>query len=356
MAEETKKLDSSAVAQRVYGAISVATKDIEDDAMIMEAVIWYAIDSFARDPQLAAKLNPQIWGMIGAYSGGSMDSALVNRLHREHKHPDYEYQCIESGRKQGDGRAPEGYGWETNWLFYGEEAPESLRGTKYEDHDRDDFTDTAWWRRLKTDAAHDEVDPFDSSRPKVTLKPVKLYDVLKMVAEYVNPGYFPAPVQPNAPGMPSLPRATETLTSAAYMTNVQICCAAIDSMTAPGKVGRPEFNSKPNYIEGRNFLKNLEQGANVYQPGGSFMGAEDDVIVTYNAEVTHRAQRDVIYFYVELEEADILINLNKPFTESFIRVNLKGVKERGEFRNWPHFAEVAVNPYTLREAIEQQAG
>lgn len=349
------KAELGAVSNRISGAIRVATADLEvEESVLMEAVIWYAIDSFAADPTLGAKLDPRIWGMIGAYSGGALDSTLVNKLHKEHKHPDYEYQFIESGRKQGDGRAPEGYGWETNWLFHDDSIP-ALEGQRYEDHDRDDFTDTAWWRRLKSDAAHDEVDPFDHNRPKVTLKPIKLYDVLKMVAEYVNPGYFPPPRQPNAPGMPAIPGATETLTSANYMTDVQITCADIDGMTAPGKNGRPEVNSKPHYIEHGNFLNNLRAGANCYHPQFFGIDADDGVICTYEGTVTHRADVESMYFYVETLEADILINLKKPFTKSFIRMDLKGVKERGKFRNWAHYAEVAVNPYTLREAIEQQA-
>lgn len=341
------------VSKRIAGGIRGSIADLEvDDKLLASAVMWYLIDWFATDPALTKTLDPRDWSMLGCYANGALDGALVNKLHTAHRHPDYEYDTTVTGRKQDGPDSPEGYGWEINWLFYDETAPGSLSGTKYQDFNRDDHTDTAWYRRLKTDAARDEVDPFDHDRPKITLERIKLYDVLKLVAEHTNSGYFPAPRQPSAPGIPTH-NATETLTSAAYMTDVQICVAEIDSMTTPGTGrGRPEVNSKPHYIERCDFLNNLEVGPNCYHPSWDTSSQDGDVICRYNGVVTHKADPDSMYYYIEVPEADILINLKKPFTESFIRVNLKGVKERGDFRNWAHYCEVAVNPYTLKAAIE----
>lgn len=355
MTQSRMEGDMALVSKRVSGGIRASIADLEvDDKILASAVMWYLIDWFATRPDLCDKLDPRDWQHLGAYSRGALESDLVNKLHKEHRHPDYEYQSIESGRKQGDGRSPEGYGWETNWLFHDNEFPH-LAGQKYEDFDRDDFTDTAWWRRLKTDAAHDEVDPFDHGQPKITLDRITLHDVLKMVAANVNPGYFPTPTLPSYDGF-ELSNATEKLQTAAYIELVQNTVAEINNMqTARSAVRRPEFNSKPEYIERGDFLNNLRPGANCWHPSWSVSTEEDSVICRYDGKVTHKADPDTTYFYVEVAEADILINLKKPFTESFIRVNLKGVKERGGFRNWTHFAEVAINPYTLRAAIELQA-
>lgn len=62
---------------------------------------------------------------------------LNSRLHELSAHPDFEYKITETGRKTDEEGRPEGLGWERNT------ALGAGRGW-----DRDDYTETNYWRRL----------------------------------------------------------------------------------------------------------------------------------------------------------------------------------------------------------------
>lgn len=326
-----EKLDIGKTSKLLAGAIRVGLSDENvDDVTKAEALLWYLIDWFGTDPQLAKKIDARTWGHLSVYAGESMDSILVNQLHKLHRHPEYEYASSESGRKQGGGDAPEGFGWEIN--TYLEE------GRKTDDFDRGDFTDTQWYRRKLSDRDKDEVNPFEG--PKITLDRIDLHDVLKLVAAHVNKGYFPMASLPSYEGF-ELAKATERLTTTVYLDKVQSTFADIQNMR------RPEFNSKPEYISRGGFVNNLSEGANCWNPSWDYCVA-DDALITPNVKADEKS----MYYYIELPEADILINLNKPFTESFIRVNLKGGDQRGSFKQWAHFSSVSVNPFALEKRLE----
>jgi hypothetical protein len=145
---------------------------------------------------------------------------------------------------------------------------------------------------------------------------------------------------PNHEGFTSS-TAVETLPWTMYIELVHQTVADISNSR------RPEFNSKPEYISRGSFVNNLREGANCWNPSWDYC-VGDDALITKDVKADEKS----MYYYIELPEADILINLNKPFTESFIRVNLKGVNERGPFKNWAHFASVAVNPFALEKRLE----
>jgi hypothetical protein len=63
---------------------------------------------------------------------------LADTLHIRRAHPDYEYDTTEGQRKAWDCHPPEGDGWEPNITSENPEAWE-----------RFDYTEEAYWRRLK---------------------------------------------------------------------------------------------------------------------------------------------------------------------------------------------------------------
>lgn len=81
---------------------------------------------------------------------------LAKSCHARCVHPEYEYDTTETGRKTSEeGHPPEGHGWERN-VDKGDDGWE-----------RFEYTEEHYWRRLKTDAEKDPMNPFNL--PRVTL-------------------------------------------------------------------------------------------------------------------------------------------------------------------------------------------
>lgn len=73
-----------------------------------------------------------------------------HELHREQRHPDYEYLTTENARKQSGGDPPDNEGWEPNEIvlitngLHGPDDP-----PRYRNWERFEFTETNYWRRRK---------------------------------------------------------------------------------------------------------------------------------------------------------------------------------------------------------------
>lgn len=101
-----------------------------------------------------------------------VNSELITRLHETEKHPDWQYESIEHPRKASYSNPPEGAGWMDN--------VENDRGcTRY------DNTEYHHFRRLKTDAAKDEVDPWNL--PTITLSKVDASAIVEHVRGSLPP-------------------------------------------------------------------------------------------------------------------------------------------------------------------------
>lgn len=75
---------------------------------------------------------------LGAMGDAPQELArLTEHLHTRRSHPDYEYETVTEGRKQSDGRTPEGEGWEWNRAY-------NDGGERFE------YTEETYWRRLKS--------------------------------------------------------------------------------------------------------------------------------------------------------------------------------------------------------------
>ncbi len=73
-----------------------------------------------------------------------------HELHREQRHPDYEYETTENARKSSDSPMPHGDGWEANDIM---EAHIYKDGIVLEERwcnwTRGDLIETNYWRRRK---------------------------------------------------------------------------------------------------------------------------------------------------------------------------------------------------------------
>jgi len=78
-------------------------------------------------------------------------SLTEHELHREQRHPNYEYDTTENARKSGDSPMPQGEGWEANDII---ESHIYRDGVVFEERwcnwTRGDFTETNYWRRRKS--------------------------------------------------------------------------------------------------------------------------------------------------------------------------------------------------------------
>jgi hypothetical protein len=71
-------------------------------------------------------------------------------LHREERHPDYEYRTTENARKQPGGEPPENEGWEPNDIIEDHIYRDGVVvEERWRNWTRGDFTETNYWRRKK---------------------------------------------------------------------------------------------------------------------------------------------------------------------------------------------------------------
>lgn len=102
--------------------------------------IWAIISGNDKSPRVHAILDEEFRDLLvlfDTYAARRADEAsrLTKFLHSKRMHPDYEYDTVVEGRKQGDGHPPEGDSWEIN--------------KDYNDgFERFDFTEETYWRRL----------------------------------------------------------------------------------------------------------------------------------------------------------------------------------------------------------------
>jgi len=73
-----------------------------------------------------------------------------HELHREQRHPDYEYESTENARKSGDSPMPPGEGWEANDIVECHIYRDAVVfEERWRNWTRGDFTETNYWRRRK---------------------------------------------------------------------------------------------------------------------------------------------------------------------------------------------------------------
>jgi hypothetical protein len=73
-----------------------------------------------------------------------------HELHREQRHPDYEYATTENARKSGEAPLPEGEGWEANDIIDCNVYKDGVViEERWRNWTRSDYTETNYWRRRK---------------------------------------------------------------------------------------------------------------------------------------------------------------------------------------------------------------
>lgn len=99
-------------------------------ALYREDPFWARRNQLAEDKARAATrvLERATWTM--------------EQWHKAQSHPDWEYRCVETGRKDGQDGRPAGEGWEPNTHVVGD-------GYNWE---RFEYTENNYWMRLKKPA------------------------------------------------------------------------------------------------------------------------------------------------------------------------------------------------------------
>lgn len=202
--------------------------------------------------------------------------ALTSQLHAKQRHPDYEYTTVERGRKQGDDTPPDGYGWEMNTDFNGD------------GFSRDEWTDTYYWRRLKSDALKDGISPYDLK--PVTLPPVRLEQYLTLLREHVCKGYMPSS-------------------------------------------SKDGYHSKPEYISG--FTKALLEGEGDFTFTGFFC----------DEDLAHLKEERPIWAYVDINTVELMTNLTTE--QTYVRVK----QPYCVWKEWYPTIAININLYTVADVI-----
>jgi hypothetical protein len=145
--------------KKIHGLIGITTKD--NAVAQMEGLLSYFIDLAGAFPIEARQIDPRFWSHFAVYGGAALkqhvETELTARLHEMTIHPDWQYESVEHPRKCGYSNSPDGNGWVDN--------NEKDRGvTRY------DNTEWHHFRRLKSDAAKDDIDLSSLPAPR----PVKM--------------------------------------------------------------------------------------------------------------------------------------------------------------------------------------
>jgi hypothetical protein len=73
-----------------------------------------------------------------------------HEMHREQRHPDYEYATTENARKSDESPMPPGDGWETNDIVESHLYKDGVVAEeRWCNWTRDTYTETNYWRRRK---------------------------------------------------------------------------------------------------------------------------------------------------------------------------------------------------------------
>lgn len=233
---------------------------------------------------------------------------LVALLHKAQRHPDYEYDSTETGRKTGESKKPEGHGWVPN--------NDMFDGTNWE---RDDHTETEYWMRLKTDALKDELDPFRDIKP-VVIQPVPLSWYLARLRAFFVKGYMPT-----------------------------------STRTEDG------FHSKPQYTSARD-IGILMFGTGTYALDGidrDYTGPQPEPMRFQENEIWFGLDADQVakdLEYIDGNGLEILTNLTSPDNTTYVRMRKKD-GEMGKWRNWFEFdhCRLALHPQIVDKALERYA-
>lgn len=216
------------------------------------------------------------------------------RLHWKQKHPDYEYDTTETGRKSGESKMPEGYGWMPNNHIFG------VNGNC--NWERLDYTEIEYWMRLKSDALKDDRSP--RTLPEITLPKLKLVEYLQILREHFPKSYMPS------------------------------------------ATGQVEFTTKPHYVEHKSAIDALScaTGTYVFSPV-SLSHLSDEATALPIKE-------DVIYFGVELQQPPlkIITNLSDPMNETWVCTK-RGDGSWSTWEQWYDFTALAINPYVIKELV-----
>ncbi len=235
---------------------------------------------------------------------------LVSHLHEKQCHPDYVYDTTETGRKTGESKKPEGNGWlpnndacggDRNWV-------------------RDEYSETEYWMRLKTDALSDEVDPFKELKP-VVVKPFTLNSYLTLLRQRWVKGYMPS-----------------------------------STRTDDG------FHSKP-YYGSPGDIANLTHGTGTYALSGSdifgLSAKDEDLPEIKEGEIWFGLDTDDISAMIgdlDKQGVQVLTNLFDPEKQTYVRM----VKKDGKMGRWIHwfqadFYTLALNPALVEKALDVYA-
>jgi hypothetical protein len=225
------------------------------------------------------------------------------RLHHFQKHPDYDYTTTTTGRKSGETKVPEGYGWLPNNHIF------EINGDR--NWERLDYTEVEYWYRRKEDALKDERSVYHL--PKVVLEGVKRDEFFEMLRKHFNKGYMPS------------------------------------------ATGEASFNSKPEYCEFVSEIVNLCRGTGTYAYSPDVFRTHEErspeghVIVDgamWSIEEKH------IYFGVQMpnQPVQIFVDLTDPDKHTYVRTK-RGDGSWARWESWYGYMDINVNRYDLQEQI-----
>jgi hypothetical protein len=214
--------------------------------------------------------------------------ALIVQLHSQQRHPDYQYDTTETGRKTGETKIPEGFGWAPNLAMGGG------RGWARFDH-----TEEEYWLRLKTDADRDEVNIY--RLPWIIMERVKRDEFLEMLRQQLNSEY----------------------------------------MTSSKKDG---FNSKPEYLQMKN-IHDLPNDTSCY----AYDSMDYQPTPTDNGLPVEFYEHKGMFAGVALGDIEILTNLKNDVT--YIRAKNKA-GYWGLWREWADYIELPLDRFKLKEQID----